>query len=184
MTTKTLPTELTAGTWGADPSQSEASFTVRHAGTSKVHGTAAITEATITIGAGLWTSSVTAVLDAVSIDTRDAGRDEHVKGADFFDVENFRVWTFASTSVTGLGSESVVTGDLMIHGVTREVTLATQFNVTAVDSHGNLCADFTASTEISRKDFGLTMNAVSEAGGVLLSDNVKINLKIQAVKQA
>ena len=86
--------------------------------------------------------------------------------------------------VTGLGSESVVTGDLMIHGVTREVTLATQFNGTAVDPNGNLCADFTASTEISRKDFGLTLNAVREAGSVLLSDNVKINLKIQAVKQA
>jgi polyisoprenoid-binding protein YceI len=82
MTTKTLPTELTVGAWGADPSQSKAGFTVRRVGTSQVHGTVAITEATITIGADLSASSVTATLDAVSIDTRDAGRDEHVTGAD------------------------------------------------------------------------------------------------------
>ena len=86
--------------------------------------------------------------------------------------------------MTDLGSESVVTGDLMIHGVTREVRLATQFNGTGVDPYGNLRAGFTASTAILRKDFGLTMNAVREAGGVLLSDNVTINLKIQAIKQA
>jgi len=149
-----------------------------------VRGFVGITEAVITIGADLSASGVTATLDASTIDTRDANRDGHIKGADFFDVENFPTWTFVSTSVTGSGAEAVVAGDLTIHGVTRPVTLATEFNGTAVDPYGNLRAGFSASTEISRKDFGLTWNAALEAGGVLVGDKVKITLDISAIKQA
>ncbi|MGV8966753.1 MAG: YceI family protein [Cellulomonas sp.] len=184
MTTTTLPTALTAGNWAADASHSEAGFTVRHAGISKVRGFVGISEATITIGEDLGASGVTATLDASTIDTRDANRDGHLKGADFFDVENFPTWTFTSTSVTGTGAEAVVAGDLTIHGVTRPVTLATEFTGTAVDPYGNLRAGFSASTEISRKDFGLTWNATLEAGGVLVGDKVKIVLDISAIKQA
>ena len=184
MTATTPPTELTAGTWTADAPHSAAGFTVRHAGISKVRGTVAITEATITIGADLTTSGVTATLDAASVDTRDAGRDAHLKSSDFFDVEAFPVWTFASTSVTGSDAEGVVTGDLTIHGVTRQVALATEFNGTAVDPYGKLRGGFSVSTEISRKDFGLTWNAALEAGGVLVADKVKITLEISAIKQA
>ncbi|RYV50056.1 YceI family protein [Pengzhenrongella frigida] len=184
MSVTTLPTELTAGAWVADVSHSEAGFTVRHAGISKVRGFVAITEATITIGADLSASAVTATLDASTIDTRDENRDGHLKGADFFDVENFPTWTFVSTSVTGSGAEAVVAGDLTIHGVTRPVTLATEFTGTAVDPWGNLRAGFSASTEISRKDFGLTWNAALEAGGVLVGDKVKIALDLSAIKQA
>ena len=184
MSITTLPTALTAGAWAADVSHSEAGFTVRHAGISKVRGFVGITEAVITIGADLSASGVTATLDASTIDTRDANRDGHIKGADFFDVENFPTWTFVSTSVTGSGAEAVVAGDLTIHGVTRPVTLATEFNGTAVDPYGNLRAGFSASTEISRKDFGLTWNAALEAGGVLVGDKVKIVLDISAIKQA
>ncbi|QTE29150.1 YceI family protein [Pengzhenrongella sicca] len=184
MTVTTLPTELTAGTWVADPSHSDAGFTVRHAGISKVRGTVALTEATVTIGADLTTSAVTATLDPATIDTRDAGRDGHLKGADFFDVESFPAWTFTSTSVEGSGAEAVVTGDLTIHGVTRSVELATEFNGTAVDPYGNLRAGFSATTEISRKDFGLTWNATLEAGGLLVGDKVKIAIEISAIKQA
>lgn len=184
MTSTTLPTELTTGTWAADPSHTEASFTVRYAGISKVRGTVALTSATLTIGADLTASAVTATLDATSVDTRDANRDGHLKNADFFDVENFPVWTFTSTSVAGSGAEGVVTGDLTIHGVTRQVALATEFHGTAVDAYGNLRAGFSASTEISRKDFDLTWNVVLEAGGVLVGDKVKINLEISAIKEA
>lgn len=184
MTVTTLPTELTAGVWAADPSHSEAAFSVRHAGISKVRGTVAITAASITIGDDLTTSAVTATLDAASINTRDSGRDGHLKSADFFDVESFPEWTFVSTSIAGSGAEGVVTGDLTIHGVTRQIELATEFNGTAVDPYGNLRAGFSASTEISRKDFGLTWNAALEAGGVLVGDKVKINLEISAIKQA
>lgn len=182
MTATATPAQLLTGTWSADPSHSEAGFTVRHAGISKVRGDVAITEATITIGADLWSSSVTATLDAASIDTRNADRDAHLKSADFFDVESFPVWTFVSTSANGSGDEGVITGDLTIHGVTRPVELATEFNGTAVDNYGNQRAGFSATTEISRKDFALNMNVALEAGGVLLSDNVKINLEISAIK--
>ena len=183
MTIATLPAELTAGTWAADPAHSEAGFTVRHAGISKVRGSVVITEATITVGEDLNASAVTATLDASSIDTRDAGRDAHLKSADFFDVENFPVWTFVSTSVSSSGTEAVVTGDLTIHGVTREVALATEFNGTAVDPYGNIRAGFSATTEISRKEFGLVWNVALETGGVMVGDKVKLALEISAINQ-
>jgi polyisoprenoid-binding protein YceI len=139
-TTTALPTTLTAGTWQADASHSEAAFTVRHAGISKVRGTVAVASATIEVGPDLSTSAVTATLDVASIDTRDANRDGHLRSADFFDVDAFPSWTFTSTAITSTGDDAVVTGDLTIRGVTRQVELATEFNGTAVDPYGNLRA--------------------------------------------
>jgi polyisoprenoid-binding protein YceI len=184
MTSTTLPTPTLTGTWTIDPSHSEAGFTTRHAGIAKVRGSVAITEGTVVIGQDLTTSSVTAVLDPTTIDTRDANRDGHLRSADFFDVENFPTWTFTSTSVVAAGGDYVLTGDLTIHGVTRSVELALEFNGTATDPFGNARAGFSATTEISRKDFGLTWNAALETGGFLVSDNVKIALEISAIKQA
>ncbi len=182
-TTTALPTESLTGTWVIDPSHSEAGFTTRHAGIAKVRGSVAITEGTIVIGDDLTTSSVTAVLDPATIDTRDANRDGHLRSADFFDTESFPTWTFVSTSVAAKGGDYVVTGDLTIHGVTKTVELGLEFNGTATDPFGNVRAGFSASTEISRKDFGLTWNVALEAGGVLVSDNIKLSLEVQAVKQ-
>ena len=185
MTTSTaLPTELVPGTWTLDPSHSEAGFTVRHAGISKVRGNVAITEGTVVVGEDLTVTSVTATLDPSTVSTRDAGRDGHLKSADFFDVEKFATWTFASTSVRKDGSDHVVGGDLTIHGITRSVELATEFNGTAVDPYGHLRPGFTATTTISRKDFGLTWNAALEAGGVMVSDKIVITIEAAAIKQA
>ncbi|HEY5518042.1 MAG TPA: YceI family protein [Cellulomonas sp.] len=183
-TTTALPTELVAGTWTIDASHSEAGFSVRHAGISKVRGTVAITEGTIVVGEDLTVTSVAATLDPSTISTGDAGRDGHLKSADFFDVEQFAAWTFASTSVRADGSDYVIVGDLTIHGVTKSVELETEFNGTAVDPYNNLRAGFSASTTISRKEFGLTWNAALEAGGVLVSDKVVISIDIAAIKQA
>jgi len=183
-TTTALPTELVAGTWTIDASHSEAGFSVRHAGISKVRGTVAITEGTIVVGDDLTVTSVAATLDPSTISTGDAGRDGHLKSADFFDVEQFAAWTFASTSVRADGSDHVIVGDLTIHGVTKSVELETEFNGTAVDPYNNLRAGFAASTTISRKEFGLTWNAALEAGGVLVSDKVVISIDIAAIKQA
>ncbi len=182
--TTTLPTETLTGTWIIDASHSEAGFTTRHAGIAKVRGSVAIVEGTIVVGEDLTTSSVTAVLDPTTIDTRDANRDGHLRSADFFDVESFPTWTFVSTSVAAKSGDYVVTGDLTIHGVTRSVELDLEFNGTATDPFGNARAGFSASTEISRKDFGLTWNAALETGGFLVSDNVKVALEISAIKQA
>jgi len=183
-TTTTLPTELTAGTWNIDPTHSEAAFSVRHAGISKVRGSVAITTGTIVVGEDLTATSVTATLDPTSITTGDANRDGHLKSADFFDVEAFGQWTFASTSVAPHGDDHVVTGDLTIHGVTKSVELVTEFNGTAVDPYGNLRAGFTATTTISRKDFGITWNTALETGGVLISDKVVITIEASTIKQA
>ncbi|WNB85928.1 YceI family protein [Cellulomonas sp. ATA003] len=184
MSTTTLPTETLVGTWTIDPSHSEAGFTTRHAGIAKVRGSVAITEGSIVIGEDLASSSVTAVLDPATIDTRDANRDGHLRSADFFDVETMPTWTFTSTSVSAKGDDYVLVGDLTIHGVTRTVELDLEFNGTATDPFGNARAGFSATTDISRKDFGLTWNAALETGGFLVSDNVKVALEISAIKQA
>ena len=178
----TLPTGLTSGTWTIDPSHTEASFTVRHAGISKVRGTVAVTSGTLTVGEDLGSTSVTVTLDPSTVSTGDANRDGHLTSNDFFDVETFGEWTFTSTAVREQGDGHVVVGDLTIHGVTREVELATQFNGTAVDPFGNTRAGFEAEVTISRKDFGLTWNAALEAGGVLVADKVRIDLDVSAIK--
>jgi len=183
-TTTTLPAGLTTGTWTIDPSHTEASFTVRHAGISKVRGTIGVTGGAITVGDDLASTSVTATLDPATVSTGDANRDGHLKSADFFDVENFGEWTFTSTAVRPEGDAFVIAGDLTIHGVTQPVELATEFNGVAVDPFGNTRAGFEASVTISRKDFGLTWNAALEAGGVLVSDKVVITLDVSAIKQA
>jgi len=182
--TTTLPAGLTAGTWTIDPTHSEAAFTVRHAGISKVRGTVALTGGEITVGDDLASSSVTATLDPATVTTGDANRDAHVKNGDFFDVEQFGTWTFTSTEVREDGGDYVIVGDLTLHGVTQRVELATEFNGSAVDPFGNTRAGFEASVTVSRKDFGLTWNAALEAGGVLVSDKVVITLDISAIKQA
>lgn len=182
MTTTTLPAGLVAGTYTIDASHSQASFWVRHAGIAKVRGTVDITEGTITVAEDLTASSVRVTLDPATIDTKDAGRDGHLKSADFFDVENFPQWSFASTSIEADGEEYVVTGDLTIHGVTRPVALRTEFNGTATDPFGNARAGFSATTTISRKDFGLTWNAALETGGVLVGDKVTIELEVSAIR--
>ncbi|QGQ18592.1 polyisoprenoid-binding protein [Cellulomonas sp. JZ18] len=179
-----LPAGLTTGTWAVDASHSEASFTVRHAGISKVRGTVGITSGTLTVGEDLESSSVVVTLDPASVDTRDANRDGHLKSADFFEVETYPEWTFTSTAVRAAGDDYVIAGDLTIHGVTRPVELETTFNGTAVDPFGNQRAGFEASVTISRKDFGLTWNAALEAGGVLVADKVRIDLDVSAIKQA
>jgi polyisoprenoid-binding protein YceI len=184
MTTTTIPTELQAGTWTLDLTHSEASFTVRHAGISKVRGTVAITGGAIVVGEDLSVTSVTATLDPSTINTGEPNRDGHIKTADFFDVETFGSWTFASTEVRADGGDYIVVGDLTLHGVTKSIELATEFNGTAVDPFGNLRAGFSATTTFSRKEFGLTWNAALETGGLLVSDKVVIAIETSAIKQA
>ena len=175
-----LPAALTNTTWTIDPSHSEASFVVRHAGIAKVRGTVAITEGQIAVTeAG---ASVTATLDPATVSTGDKGRDGHLTTADFFEVETYPTWTFVSTGVNGSGDEATVVGDLTIHGVTKQVELDVEYNGTAVDAYGATRSGFSAKTEFSRKDFGLTWNAALEAGGVLVSDKVKVELEISATK--
>jgi polyisoprenoid-binding protein YceI len=181
-TSTVLPTGLTAGTWTLDPSHTEASFTVRHAGISKVRGTIGVTEGSITIGDDLEATAVSVTLDPATVSTGDANRDGHLKSPDFFEIEKFDTWTFVSTGVREDGDKHIIAGDLTIHGVTKPVELATEFNGTAEDPFGNTRAGFEASVVISRKDFGLVWNAALAAGGVLVSDKITISLDVSAIK--
>ncbi|MGZ4662796.1 MAG: YceI family protein [Arthrobacter sp.] len=179
-----LPADVTTGTWTLDNSHSEIGFTVRHAGISKVRGQFKEAEATLSLAENVADSKVNATIKTASFDSGDANRDGHVRGEDFFDVEKFPEISFVSNSIVPKGDAYELQGDLTIKGVTRPVALETELHGVAVDPFGNTRAGLTAETTISRKDFGLTWNAVLEAGGVLVSDKVAINLELAFIAPA
>jgi polyisoprenoid-binding protein YceI len=175
---------LVTGTWAIDPSHSEVGFSVRHLMVSKVKGSFKTFAGTITIAEDPLASRVEASIDAWSVDTRDENRDNHLRSSDFFEVENYPKITFVSTAVRPHGRDYVVTGDLMIRGVTRSVDLDLEFNGVSPDPWGGTRAGFSASTEISRADFGIEFNIPMDGGGVVVGDKIKINLEVEAVLQA
>src|SRR5207248_805019 len=127
---------------------------------------------------------ISVVVDVASINTRDEKRDGHLRSPDFFDVEHFPGMTFVSKEVRVRGGELDVVGDLTIHGTTREVTLAVQeITDEHADPWGNQRIGGSAHTKIKRSDFGMTWNAALEAGGVLVGDEVKINLEVELIRQ-
>lgn len=165
-----------SGKWNLDASHSEVGFVVRHAGISKVRGKFEVVEATLNSESDLH-GKVSAIAKANSFDSGDSNRDEHVKSADFLDVENFPLVEFSGE----VHSDSL-NGVLTIHGVSQDVEFEILEAGTAVDPFGNLRAGFEATTTISRKDFGLTWNATLETGGLLVSDKVVINLDVSFIK--
>lgn len=173
--------EIPAGVWNADNSHSEISFIVRHAGISKVRGKFTDFTAQAIVGSELNEISVTSEISTASFDSGNEGRDGHVKSADFFDVEEFPKITFVSTSLTGEDGELTLHGDLTIKGITKSVTLATEFNGVARDPFGLFRAGLEAKTVISRKEFGITWNAGLETGGVLVGDKVTIELDLSFI---
>jgi polyisoprenoid-binding protein YceI len=183
-TQSTTPSAVS--TWAIDPAHSVVELAVKHMMLSTVKGRFANVAGTIVLDEGnLGASSVHAEIDAASIDTREPQRDAHLRSADFLDVESFPTIVFHSTDVVPQGkSRFVLVGDLTIHGVTQEVSLEAELVGKGADPWGGQRAGFTATTAINRKDFGLTWNQALEAGGVLVSDQVKISLEIQATLQA
>ena len=179
-----LPANVTAGTWTLDTSHSEIGFTVRHAGISKVRGQFKEATATLDLAENVADSKVNATIQTASFDSGDVNRDGHVRGEDFFDVEKFPEISFVSNGLVAKGDSYELQGDLTIKGVTRPVALETELNGVAVDPFGNTRAGVSAETTISRKDFGLTWNALLETGGVLVSDKVAINLELAFIAPA
>jgi polyisoprenoid-binding protein YceI len=173
---------LTPGTWNVDPMHSTVGFTVRHLMITKVHGTFKEFTGSITVGDDPTKSSVEATVQMASVHTGDEGRDGHLRTGDFFEVEQFPTMTFRSTGITAKGGDYAMAGDLTIKGVTKPVVFDLEFEGVNKDPWGNTKAGFTATTEINRKDWGLEYNAVLESGGVVISEKVKLNLDIQAVK--
>ncbi|WP_454086070.1 YceI family protein [Georgenia sp. Marseille-Q6866] len=175
---------LAPGTYTIDPSHTEIGFTVRHAGISKVRGQFTEFSGDITVAESFADSAVNVTIQSASVDTRDENRDNHLRSADFWDSENKPTWTFVSTGVEGSGEEFSVLGDLTINGVTKPATLAVEYNGAATDPFGNKRVGFSASTEVSRKEFGLTWNAALETGGVLVGDKIRIAMEISAIAAA
>ncbi len=186
MSTATLTTpEVSTSTWNIDPVHSNAQFKVKHMMISNVRGEfSAVTGSLKFDSADIARSQVEASIDAGTISTKDAQRDAHLKSADFFDVEKFPALTFKSTRVTKSGEgELKVAGDLTIHGVTRSVVFEVEGpSAPMKDPWGNTRVGLSATTRINRKDFGLTWNAALETGGILVGEEVTINLDIQFIK--
>jgi polyisoprenoid-binding protein YceI len=184
-TTTATPPRTSTTTWNIDPAHTAAEFKVKHMMIANVKGHfAKVSGVLIRDESDPANDRVEATIDAASLHTRDEQRDAHLKSADFFHVEKFPTLHFKSTAVkvTGEGELSVE-GDLTIHGVTRKVRFAVEGPTPpAKDPWGNTRIGLSATTKISRKDFGLTYNAALETGGVLVGDEVTITLDAQFVK--
>jgi len=185
MTTASAPalTELT-GTYTLDPAHSRIGFVARHAMVTKVRGSFDEFAGTAVLdGANPANSRVEVTIEAASIDTRNAQRDEHLRGNDFLAMQEYPKITFVSTGVRQAGDTTFeVTGDLTIKGVTNPVTIPFSFEGAAKDPFGNLRVGFEGSVTINRKDFGITWNAALETGGVLVSEKVTLEFEVSAIK--
>ena len=183
MTTVTAPSTAT-GTYAIDPTHSRIGFVARHAMVTKVRGSFNEFE-----GSGYFdadqpaNSHLELVIQAASIDTRNADRDGHLRSNDFFDMEQYPQITFRSTWVERISdSEYRVTGDLTIKGVTKPVTVDFDYTGAAVDPFGNHRIGLEGTTTINRKDWGVSWNAPLEAGGVLVSEKVTLEFDVSAVR--
>ena len=179
----TSPATTARTTWKLDPSHTTIEFSAKHMMITTVKGRFAEFEGTILADDQSFANSeVHATLKAASIDTRSDQRDTHLRSADFLDVENFPDVTFKSTKLAGTKEKFTMTGDLTIRGTTRPVTLDVTYEGTGTDPWGNERMGFSASGKIDRRDFGLVWNQALEAGGVLVGNDVKIQIDAQVIR--
>ncbi len=170
--------------WVADPTHSEIVFKVKHLMITNVKGAFRKFEAEFD-GEDFTKSRISATIDAASIFTNDEKRDAHLKGVDFFDVENYSTLNFEGTSLKKIDDENYeLTGKLIIKGISKEVKFYVEFGGINKDPWGNEKAGFSLTGKINRKDWGLNWNAALETGGVLVSEEVKISAEVQFIKQA
>ena len=170
--------DLEPGNWNVDASHSEVGFIARHLMVSKVRGQFKNFSAVVSIAQPFENSTVEATVQLASVDTNAAGRDTHLKSADFFDVENNPAMTFTSTKVTNSSLE----GDLTIKGVTKPVAIPFEYTGSVIDPWGNERAGFEGSVTVNRSDWGVNWNTALEAGGVLVSEKVTLEFDIAAIK--
>jgi polyisoprenoid-binding protein YceI len=174
-------------TYEIDPAHSSAQFSVRHMMITNVRGGFSSVKGTVVYDAASPAdSTVEATIDVNTIATLDAQRDGHLKSADFLDVEKYPTITFKSTKVESTGlDEGTLTGDLTIHGVTKQVVLKVEGPTQeGKDPWGNTRIGASATTKIKRSDFGLTWNAALETGGIMVGDDLKIELEVEMIKAA
>jgi polyisoprenoid-binding protein YceI len=175
-----------ATTWKLDPTHSEVQFKVKHLMITTVTGYFKKFDLDVETEGDDFTkaSKIEFTADIDSIDTNNQQRDTHLKSADFFDAANHGQLKFIGKNYSTNGEEGQLQGDLTIRGVTKPITLNVEFGGIVVDPYGQTKAGFGVSGKISRKEFGLTWSAVTEAGQVVVSDDIRIHCEIQVVKQA
>ncbi|MDQ3294150.1 MAG: YceI family protein [Actinomycetota bacterium] len=172
-----------AGTYGIDASHSHVGFKVRHLVVGKTRGRFTEVDVTAVVAEDPTASTLEVTVPLASVDTRDVGRDEHLRSADFFDVEKHPNMTFRSTAVTPVGGDRWdVAGELTVRGVTRPLTLHASFEGGVSDPWGNDRAAFTATAELDRESFGLTWNQALETGGVLVGKKIDIEIEAELVR--
>ena len=172
---------LSAGTWNIDPAHTEVAFVIRHLMT-KVRGSFTDFAGSLEIAENVAESKATVEIQIKSIDTRNADRDAHIRSAEILDLDNHPVMTFATTGVRQNGANYLLDGTLTIRDVTRPVTLDVEFNGTDTDPWGGTRVGFSATTSISRKEYGIEFNIPLGGDKALLGDNVDVQLEVQAVK--
>jgi polyisoprenoid-binding protein YceI len=173
----------TAGTYAIDASHTHAGFVVRHLMVSKVRGAFSGVSGTVTVAEAIGDSKVEVEIDPATIDTRDAGRDEHLRSADFFGTEEHPAITYVSSSLRKDGADWVLDGDLTIKGVTQPVRLDVEFLGAVTDPWGGSRLGFTASGELDREDWGLNWNQALEAGGVVVGKKATLEIEAELIKQ-
>jgi polyisoprenoid-binding protein YceI len=181
-TTETGIPGYEAATWTIDPVHSEVGFSVRHMMVSKVRGRFTSFSGEIVTAQDPTQSSVTAEIDLSSISTGQEQRDEHIKSADFFEVETYPTMTYKSRGIRVEDGEYVLDGELTLKGVTRNVPLRLELNGFGADPYGGYRAGFTATGEINRREFNVNFNAPMANGGVVVADKIQLHLEIEAVK--
>jgi polyisoprenoid-binding protein YceI len=173
-----------SSTWKIDPAHSAAGFTVRHMGLSNVHGRFGGVTGQITLNpADLSKSSVKATIDTTTVDTGVAPRDTDLKSPNFFEVAKYPTMTFVSTSVTKNGDGYTITGDLTMHGVTKQVVLAMDPPSKELTMGKQTRRGFDATTSIHRQDFGLNWGGALKSGDAMIGDDVKVTLEVEAAKE-
>lgn len=171
--------------WDFDLVHSSVNFHVRHLMVSKVHGRFTKWDGVLELDdADLTRSRLDVTIDASSIETKEEKRDVHLRSADFLDVENHPAITFKSRSIERDGDGYIVTGDITIRGVTKEVKLEVEGGEQVKDPWGGTRTGFSAKAKLNRKDFGLTWNVALEAGGFVVGDKLEITIEIEAIKAA
>ena len=170
--------------WNLDPAHTLVEFSAKHLMISTVKGRISGVEGAIALDETDPTnSSVEVTLDAKTLDTRIEPRDQHLRSGDFLDVEKFPVITFKSTDIQGDGESFKLTGDLTIRDVTRPITLDVTYEGRTKDPWGGERVGFSATGKLDRRDYGLTWNVLLESGGLTVSNDIKIQIEVEAIKQ-
>ena len=178
-------TSVPAGTWTADVAHSKVGFTVKHMGIANVRGEFKDFSGSLEVGDDLANAKASGVIKVASVDTAEEQRDAHLRSADFFDAEAHPEMAFESTKIEPLDEETFrITGDLTLHGVTKEVVLHAEVQGTDTDPWGNERVGLEITGQLSRGDYGMTFNQALGSGNLLVSDKVKLALDVSAVKQA